>query len=526
MIKKKEDRFRFLNSENNKSKLFIILGIIIGILFISQIFNESSIIGKTVFDMWAALSVSISVSNSSASQTSEADSNGTVEFTDPKVMAVIEKIANLPSGVSVNATSYNQTLPSEWTAPSSSLVETTFQYFEINVNESVEGSFTIFFNLTRSELGSTSMNNIRLYRFTSDWNELTTAVEDSAGDPIKFSAVTNGFSRFAAGERASAATPTGGAVSGATGGAGGGEKPVFEIDQDLIKVFVKKGSSLRKSISIKNTGDTELNVLIDLQNLKNILSLSENLLKLKPREERIVDLNILTGAGVAPGVYVGNILVKAGDLLRIIKAIIEIESEKVLFDVSLDIPLDYKTVNPGDEVRVQSTLLNLGGLQNVDVLIEYSIKNSKGDIVLKEEETVKVGIQASFTKKFKLPDDLPLGKYVVSAVVKFEDSVGISSETFNVGGKERIEGFGAGSVIILIIILIAIAAAVVLERKGLKKIEKRLIKKPERKSTLKPEERKKLLEELRELNVSYNAGYITKDVFEKSKKKIEELLNK
>jgi len=322
---------------------------------------------------------------------------------------------------------------------------------------------------------------------------------------------------------------TGGAVSGsAEAGRGGGEKPAFEIDQDLIKVFVKKGSSLKKSINIKNNGDTELNVLIDLQDLKEIISLSEYALKLKPKEERIVDLNVLTGAGVAPGVYVGDILVKAGDLLRIIKAIIEIESEKVLFDVSLDIPLDYKTVNPGEEFRVQSTLLNLGGLQNVDVLIEYVIKNSKGDVILKEEETVKVGIQASFTKKFKLPDDIALGEYVISATARYQDSVGTSSETFNVGtkGKGEIGGFGAGSVVVLIIILIAIIAAVVLERKGLKKIEKKLLKKQEKKSTLKPEERENLLQELKKLNASYNAGYITKDVFEKSKKKIEELLNK
>ena len=328
-------------------------------------------------------------------------------------------------------------------------------------------------------------------------------------------------------ESQSCTTTTGAAVSGsAEAGRGGGEKAALTVDQDLIKVLVKKGSSLRKSVGIKNTGEIELDVLIDLQNLKGVLSSNEYSFKLKPREEKIIDLDVLTGTGVAPGVYVGNILVKAEELLKLIKAVIEIESEKVLFDVSLDIPLDYKTVNPGDEFRVQSTLLNLGGLQNADVLIEYTIKNSNGDIVLKEEETVKVGIQASFIKKFKLPDDIALGEYVISAIVKYEDSVGISSETFNVGNKEEIGGFGVGSVIALIIILIAIAAAIVLERKGLKKIEKKLLKKPEKKSTLKPEEKENLLQELKKLTASHDAGYITKDVFDKSKKKIEELLNK
>ena len=115
---------------------------------------------------------------------------------------------------------------------------------------------------------------------------------------------------------------------------------------------------------------------------------------------------------------------------------------------------------------------------------------------------------------------------MISATVKYQDSVGTSSETFNVGVKGEIGGFGAGSVIVLIIILIAIIAAVIFERKGLKKIEKRLLKKQEKKSRLKPEEKKKLLDDLEKLNISFKDGYITKDVFDKSKKKIEELLNK
>src|SRR3989344_9510705 len=79
---KKEGSFTFFNFENsknkfNKSKLFIILGIVIGIILISQIFNESSIIGKTVFDMWAALSISIEITTAAPNITTTAPTTAT-----------------------------------------------------------------------------------------------------------------------------------------------------------------------------------------------------------------------------------------------------------------------------------------------------------------------------------------------------------------------------------------------------------------------------------------------------------------
>src|SRR3989344_8073220 len=77
MTKKEEDRFRFLDFGNNKNKLIIIIAVIIGIVFISQVFNESSIIGKTVFDMWAALSISIEITTAAPNITTTAPTTAT-----------------------------------------------------------------------------------------------------------------------------------------------------------------------------------------------------------------------------------------------------------------------------------------------------------------------------------------------------------------------------------------------------------------------------------------------------------------
>lgn len=479
-------------------------------------------------------SVSFRVNTYSESEFDDENGDGIIEFehaNDTNVQEFLEKIEGLPAGAKINFTSYNSTIPSDWATPSSNEVATSLKHMEFNVNESTTGgSYTIFFNLTSSELGSISPGDVRMYIFESDWDELTTNVIDSSSDPKSFSAVTTHFSRFLIGEKgAGTTTVTGGAVSGSDIARGGSkiEKPSFEVDQDIVKVLVKKGSSLRKSINIKNTGDFLLNVIIDLQELKNVISLRENSFALKPNEEKIVDFDVLTGAGVAPGVYIGNILVKAEDILKTIKAIIEIESEKILFDVSLDIPLEYKTVNPGDELRIQSTLLNLGGLQNVDVLIEYYIKNTRGDTIIKEEETISVGAQASFIKKFLLPDDLALGEYVISAIVKYQDSVGTSSETFNVGNAEIGNTFW--NIGIITGILIIIMLVVYFQKKGLKNIEKmqkiRLEKLEQNKDNIpKPKLDEKLKKELDMLEKSYKEGYINKNAYLKAKERITKIV--
>jgi len=461
----------------------------------------------------------------------ESDDNrdGEIEFSDETINRLLVKLSNLPSGSSANTTLYNQTIPSDWETPSSNVVESVLHYFEINVNESTSGgSYNIYFNLSSAELGSISANDISAFIYENgNWGELSTAVIDSSSDPISFSAVTTHFSDFLIGKRAATTPPTGQAAGGVSAGAGGAGVSIpelsFSIDQEFLKISVKKNELLKKQIKITNTGSSLLDLIIDLQELKMVISISENSFKLKPGEEKIIDLNLLTGIGVAPGVYVGSILIKAGEqITKLVKTIIEIESERVLFDISLDIPLRYQTVNPGDEFLVQSTLLNLGGLSDVDVSIEYQIKNSKGETILKEEETVKVGTQASFTKKFIIPDDIALGEYVVIAVVKYQDSVGTSSEAFNIGAREAKETFlyfiGIGLVVMVGMVLYLVNS----QRKRLKSIG-RLQKKIQKsaKSSLKKiglnEEQKK---ELEMLEKSYKEGYITKDAYKEAKEGI------
>lgn len=325
--------------------------------------------------------------------------------------------------------------------------------------------------------------------------------------------------------------PTGGAVSGSSGGGGGGTTrggaigPSFSLDQEFIKIQLKKGSLLTKPIKVINTGDTILDFMIDLQELKDVLFISEPNFKLKKGEEKSIDLNVITGKGIAPGVYIGNIHIKTNNLLsKLVQTIIEIESEKVLFDISLDIPLAYKNVNPGQEITVYPTLLNMGGLTDVNITIEYNIKNSEGKDIIKEEENITMGTQATFTKKFLLPKDLPFGEYVLVAVVKYGDSVGTSSETFSIGEFKK--GFTTMNIALIVAIFLSFILITIWQRKKIKTIEKRQLKRLkqlENKKTEIPNNvyKEKLERELTLLEKNYKDKYISKESYEKCKNRIE-----
>jgi len=480
------------------------------------------------------LNNSKSVSFSVASEIVEnldVDENGDVEFTDLSVKETIEKVSGLPTSATVTAVNFNSTKPSSWTEPSSNTVETALKYFEINVSEATSGgSYTINFNLTQSELGSTSASSIRLYTFESDWQELSTSVLDSSSDPASFSATTTHFSQFLIGEKSTPAstTPTGGTISGSTGGAigGKGRESSFDVDQETLKVSLKKGASLIKPIKIKNTGDGVLEIFIDFsESLKGLFWLPKETLRIKPGEEGIFNFNIITGEGIAPGVYIGEVFLKSEKISKLIRTIIEIESEKPLFDIDLEIPLAYKKIDPGEKLKIQATLINLGGLKDKEVSIEYLIKNSKGESILKEEETIKVREQASFSKEFLIPKDTVLGEYVIAAIVKYKDSIGTASEVFIIG---KMSVFGGVNALILIGILVIIGITILFYKKGLKNIEKlqkiRLKKLDEKPEIPKAQLREKLEKELKLLEKSYKAKYITEEAYVKGKKRIKDML--
>lgn len=264
-------------------------------------------------------------------------------------------------------------------------------------------------------------------------------------------------------------TGGGGAAAGG-GGGGGGAVPLpleskeggikeFSVGPSSIKEQVELGGTKTKTITIRNTGQKELSLNLEISAINDFVFLSDSSFNLQPGEEKDVEVNII---GKKLGSYIGEIEIGADSLKKSVTLVVDVESGQALFDVKMDIPAAYKEVNIGDELKAQITLLNVGPARKVDVTATYIIKDKKGAIVHESSETFAVEKQASYVKSFAIPKDLTPGDYLAIVELRYGDSFAVSSELFKVTGKKAAFGKAIKSTAPLALVSIALVGFVLL----------------------------------------------------------------
>lgn len=340
------------------------------------------------------------------------------------------------------------------------------------------------------------------------------------------------------------ACPAAPAVAAAVGGGGGGGVSPkitrdFSVDRSVIKIMVKQEEFFKTSIKIKNTEDIAQNFQLMLSNsLREFVVLSGDAFYLQAGEEKTIDLSFVSTNETEPAVYTGNLEAATAYKTKQIPIIYSIKSKMVLFDVSLDIPAKYREILPREELLLQLTLFNLGGVGKTDVSVEYIIKDFEGNTIIEESNIVAVETQVSFSKTIILPSDIKPGEYVVIAQVKYDSSVGSSSVIFHIIEKEKpfISLISNKYVIILIgIITFAILFILFLEheRKKMKNVLKIQrteiknirddIKKTKSLSFGSSSIKRKISQQRATLEKAFDAGYISHDSYEKGKKRLQDL---
>jgi len=130
-------------------------------------------------------------------------------------------------------------------------------------------------------------------------------------------------------------------------------------------------------------------------------------------------------------------------------------TEEILFDIVLDL---IKTkILIGDNLNVKIGLINLGVPGRVNVSLYYTITDFNNNVILKETETTEVETQKEFIKTFKLPSDIVIGDYLISAELRYADTTATSSASFEITKRPiKIELPLIVSFIILILIILTI----------------------------------------------------------------------
>jgi len=260
-------------------------------------------------------------------------------------------------------------------------------------------------------------------------------------------------------------TPTGG--SGGTGAVVKEKVSNFTVDKNLIKIVLKQGETQKEFLEIKNTGETSLDITIDLGSLKNIIifsgGVSKYSFKLEPGEIQNVQLIFSIAKDYEPDVYPGEIIIKGGGLQTVVTTIIEIESEELLFDIDLEILEKFRKVEVGGELFAEVSMYNPKGSGLIDVKIDYIIMDLERNIIIKEHETLAIETRTSFIKDFIIPSSLETGSYILCTRVNYGGSIASSSSLFEVVEKPHIEtpaqtekDFGVLYLVIAIIIIFSV----------------------------------------------------------------------
>jgi hypothetical protein len=250
---------------------------------------------------------------------------------------------------------------------------------------------------------------------------------------------------------------------GSGGGGGGGSPKEFEILPNLLNVLVMQGKTTRESVSLKNLAGRTLEIKeVDLGILKNFVAAYSPQAPFYVPAGGSVDftLDFFARKGDKPDVYTGEIKIKTPSSQGSLNVILEVEEENPLFDVVVSLPKNK--YYPGETIMAAIDIQNFGVLQNIDTIVQYSIKDTQGNILVSEEGSYAIdNYKLHLVEKLKIPDDAEEGDYLFYAKVSYDDEISASGSSLFKVSSPTFSPLGNSSLFFLIFIPIAIISVII-----------------------------------------------------------------
>lgn len=272
---------------------------------------------------------------------------------------------------------------------------------------------------------------------------------------------------------------TGGTTSGGGGGSGGsttqtllpaGLASDFTISQNKLNINVVLEETAERTITITNRGSQAAELKVVLEGFDGFAFVSPVSFTLSPWQQKNVVLKIEAGE---KGLIAGKIVFVSGEnIVGETTVIVNVMSENFLFDSTISLPRQYRTISVGETISAQIDLQQVGPQEKVDVVANYIIKDFSGNNYLEDSETFYVLGEKTFTKEFYTAD-LPPGKYVLALEIVYPGAFATSSVQFEVLQKESaVSSFfdkNLGIIIFLTVTILFVLIAVVLVVRRVKK---------------------------------------------------------
>ncbi len=272
--------------------------------------------------------------------------------------------------------------------------------------------------------------------------------------------------------------PIGGGPAPTTAGGGGAGAPskpalkrIFNLEYNMYDQTISLNQVEFDKLGITNNGEVADEYTIEVKTIDNIISFEEKKIKLAPGEAKNLEFKIVSSK--EPGIYTGKIIVSNGVSEREVLVTINVKTEKSLFDITLTIPESLKILLTGQNLISKIDLIQMGLKENIDVTLNYVIKDFEGQTYLSESETIAVLDQKSFEKEF-FTSELSPGQYVLGTELIHPDGVAVASTHFVV--QEKGIKFGKREILLslLILVLILISLIIFLSIRKYKRVGKAL----------------------------------------------------
>jgi len=251
----------------------------------------------------------------------------------------------------------------------------------------------------------------------------------------------------------------GGSGSGGGGGSDGKlENSIFNVSRDIINISLGSGDSLVEEIIITNKRAIDINLTIEDIDLGDLFpEIITNSFSLGPLESKKFKFNFSVPFDKDPDVYFGRIKIKSGIGEEEILVLINTESKDKFFNIGLDVLSKNKELYIGQKLVIGVTISDLKGLGETKTNIEYTIQNEEGlIIIIQETDEIVIDKELYFVRKFEIPSNTGLGRYIIKAKIIKGDSVQVASSWFTI--VEKFD-FGKSSIIVKIILVVLLILA-------------------------------------------------------------------
>jgi cysteine-rich repeat protein len=215
--------------------------------------------------------------------------------------------------------------------------------------------------------------------------------------------------------------------------AGRREEIEISLEKEIINIDLFQGQEKKIDVIIRNNEPETININLKDLDLEDLLiRISETSFFLRPYQEKKISVTFRADDYLTPGLYIEKMLIRAGKSEKVVTFHIDVQSEEVLFDVSINIPKDPAIYYPGDSIVAYILFYNLGKEGETKVEVEYTVENEEGDIILGEKEILLIKDSMDLLKTFDLPEDLKTGHYFFYVKATYDDKTAVASKAFGV----------------------------------------------------------------------------------------------